>query len=687
MANRSQAYKISESMSYSTEPAAKVTIELATNASKTLSAILRDLNVNGTHFSREGVNRTMLNIIRQLKRIAEIDTKYGDSLIDAADNLELAYSVLTASGTTRPKTYKAIEYINKAYIDLSDIISNSIDDEHEDTARYAPGYDKDLETETPEEKASREHMSRRVAGLFGDEDEEQLSEMAINIFNEGTAKPKMAEMKSPCPKATENKKSKAYFDIKKAETVDFEEDEESTEDITEQILAQFDSIYAMANGLSTADILQKMQKNRSIFEKNKIMFGIQNLINSHQLRVDPATKKLFVNNDEAEEAEFTDIEEMTDKSLDDAILDYFDSSVTAGIGGISINEVVKDIKKETGSSKPEIMSCITKLIKDKKLQKGVTPGTIMLNSVDEEEESLIPQTPGIGSSTNQNTEQPLTNQETPESLKLKGWKEEMPGQFISPDGSVKYILSKEEKTINMCMGYKDVNYEQLCEEFDRELDEIENSDIDNTDGLDEFDSETEDMDMEDDTDFEDDGEMITVELTKDEADILRKILAKVDGTDIADEDVDMEDEDDDFVDDAATDEEANAELMGDADLEEEEDEEWEDSEDIDWGADDDEDWTFDEDEESIADDSTSGVYDGSFSDGAPVLKKHTVSADRKNKPITGKGYTPSAHGSAFDGAGRKGQPTMTKTTPAFDKASKPVKSKTTSGVGKSIFAL
>lgn len=687
MANRSQAYKISESMSYSTEPAAKVTSKLATDVSKTLSAILRDLNVNGTHFSREGVNRTILNIIRQLKRVAKIDTKYGDSLIDAADNLELAYSVLTASGTIRPKTYKATEYINKAYMDLSDIISNSIVEEPEDTSRYAPGYDKGSEDETPEEKTNREHMSRRVSDLFGDEDEEQLSEMAINIFNEGTTKSKMAEMKSPCPKATENKRTKAYFDFKKAKTVDFDEDEESAEDITEQILAQFDSIYAMANGLSTADILQKMQKNRSIFEKNKIMFGIQNLINSHQLRVDPATKKLFVNKDEAEESEFTDIEEMTDKSIDDAILDYFDSSVTAGIGGISINEVVKDIKKETGFSKPEIMSCITKLLKDKKLQKGVTPGTIMLNSVDEEEESLIPHTPGIGGSTNQNSEQPLTNQETPESLKLKGWKEETPGQFISPDGSVKYILSKEEKTINMCMGYKDVNYEQLCEEFDRELDEIENSDIDNTEGLDEFDSETEDMDMEDDTDFEDDSEMITVELTKDEADILRKILAKVDGTDIADEDVDMEDEDDDFVDDAATDEEANAELMGDADLEEEEDEEWEDSEDIDWGADDDEDWMFDEDEESIADDSTSGVYDGSFSDGAPVLKKHTVSADRKNKPITGKGYTTTAHGSAFDGAGRKGQPTMTKTTPAFDKTGKPVKSKTTSGVGKSIFAL
>ena len=685
MANRSQAYKISESMSYSTEPAAKVTIELATNASKTLSSILRDLNVNGKHFSRDGVNRAILNIIRQLKRIAEIDTKYGDSLIDAANNLGLAYSVLTTSGTTRPKTYKATEYINKAYIDLSDIISNSIIEEPEDTSGYVSSYDKGLEDETPKERANREYMSRRVSDLFGDEDEEQLSEMVINIFNEGTAKHKMAEMKAPCPKATENKRTKAYFDFKKAKTVDFDEDEEFAEDITEQILAQFDSIYAMANGLSTADILQKMQKNRSIFEKNKIMFGIQNLINSHQLRVDPATKKLFVNNDEAEESEFTNIEEMTDKNIDDAILDYFDSSVTAGIGGISINEVVKDIKKETGSSKPEIMSCITKLLKDKKLQKGVTPGTIMLNSTDEEEESLIPQTPGIGDSTNQNSEQPLTNQETPESLKLKGWKEEMPGQFISPDGSVKYILSKEEKTINMCMGYKDVNYEQLCEEFDRELDEIENSDIDNTEGLDEFDSETEDMDMEDDTDFEDDSEMITVELTKDEADILRKILAKVDGTDIEAED----EVDDDFVDDAATDEEANAELMGDADLEEEEDEdeEWEDSEDLDWGADEDEDWTFDEDEETLADDSTSGVYDGSFSDGAPVLKKHTVSVDRKNKPITGKGYTPTAHGSAFDGAGRKGQPTMSKTTPAFDKSGKPVKSKTTSGVGKSIFAL
>lgn len=686
MANRSQAYKISESMSYSAEPAAKVTIELATNASKTLSSILRDLNVNSTHFSRDGVNRTILNIIRQLKRIAEIDTKYGDSLIDAADNLRLAYSVLTVSGTTRPKTYKATEYINKAYMDLSDIIANSIAKEPENTSRYAPSYDKGLEDETPEERDNREHMSRRVSDLFGDEDEEQLSEMAINIFNEGTVKSEMAEMKSPCPKATENKKTKAYFDFKKAKTVDFDEDEESTEDITEQILAQFDSIYAMANGLSTADILQKMQKNRSIFEKNKIMFGIQNLINSHQLRVDPATKKLFVNNDEAEESEFTDIEEMTDKSIDDAILDYFDSSVTAGIGGISINEVVKDIKKETGSSKPEIMSCITKLLKDKKLQKGVTPGTIMLNSTDEEEESLIPNTPGIGNSVNQNSEQPLTNQETPESLKLKGWKEETPGQFISPDGSVKYILSKEEKTINMCMGYKDVNYEQLCEEFDRELDEIENSDIDNTEGLDEFDSETEDMDMEDDTNFEDDSEMITVELTKDEADILRKILARVDGTDIeADDEID--EVDDDFVDDAATDEEANAELMGDADLEEDEDEEWEDSEDINWGSDEDEDWMFDEDEESLADDSTSGVYDGSFSDGAPVLKKHIVSVDRKNKPITGKGHAPTAHGSAFDGAGRKGQPTMTKTTPAFDKSGKPVKSKTTSGVGKSIFAL
>ena len=679
MAKCTKSYKISESMSYSTEPAAKGTFEIADKAVKTLPAILKELNTKNTHFSREFVNKVIFNFIRQFKRIAEIDTKYGDSLIDAADNLKIAYNILTNPNTTRPKTSEAIKYINAANASLVDIVLNSRSDEPENTSKYAPANDNNISTQD-------EIAAYNRAANFFDDDEEQLSEMVINIFNEGTSKSKLPEMKAPCPKTTENKRTKAYFDFKKAKMINFEEDEESAEDITEQILAQFDSIYAMANGLSTADILQKMQKNRSIFEKNKIMFGIQNLINSHQLRVDPATKKLFVNNDEAEESEFTDIEEMTDKSIDDAILDYFDSSVTAGIGGISINEVVKDIKKETGSSKPEIMSCITKLLKDKKLQKGVTPGTIMLNSTDEEEESLIPNTPGIGSSTNQNSEQPLTNQETPESLKLKGWKEETPGQFISPDGSVKYILSKEEKTINMCMGYKDVNYEQLCEEFDRELDEIENSDIDNTEGLDEFDSETEDMDMEDDTDFEDDSEMITVELTKDEADILRKILAKVDGTDIeADDEVD--EVDDDFVDDAATDEEANAELMGDADLEEDEDEEWEDSEDIDWGSDEDEDWMFDEDEESLADDSTSGVYDGSFSDGAPVLKKHTATADRKNKPITGKGYTPSAHGSAFDGAGRKGQPTMSKATPAFDKSGKPVKSKTTSGVGKSIFAL
>ena len=683
MAKCTKSYKISESMSYSTEPAVKGTFEMADKATKTLSSILKELNAKNTHFSRESVNRVIFNLIRQFKRIAEIDTKYGDSLIDAADNLKIAYNILTAPNTTRPKTYEAVKYINAANASLVDIVLNSRTDEPEDTSKYAPAHDNNISTQD-------EIAAYNRAANFFDDDEEQLSEMAINIFNEGTSKSKLPEMKAPCPKATENKKSKAYFDIKKAETIDFEEDEESADDITEQILAQFDSIYAMANGLSTADILQKMQKNRSIFEKNKIMLSIQNLINRHQLRVDPATKKLFVNNDEAEEEqdEFTDIEELTNKSLDNTILDYFDSSVTAGVGGISINEVVKDIKKETGAAKPEIMSCITKLLKDKKLQKGVTPGTIMLNSTDEEEESLIPQTPGIGSHVDQNSEQPLTNQETPESLKLKGWKEETPGQFISPDGSVKYILSKEEKTINMCMGYKDVNYEQLCEEFDRELDEIENSDIDNTEGLDEFDSEAEDMDMEDDADFDADDEMITVELTQGEADILRKILAKIDGTDIADEDTDIEDSDDDFVDDAATDEEANAELMGDADVDtDEEDEEWEDNEDIDWGDDSDDDWSFDEDEESLADDSTSGVYDGSFSDGAPALKKHTPSADRKNKPITGKGYTPSAHGSAFDGAGRKGQPTMSKSIPAFDKSGKPVKSKTTNGVGKSIFAL
>lgn len=539
----------------------------------------------------------------------------------------------------------------------------------------------------PRASASDE-MQSQVRSFFKDD----LANIAESVFTEGTVASSKADTKEtkkyPDPNKTKNKIGKGLIDFSKPCTLCCDEDEEvpATITIEDEVISLFDSMPAMTSGLSVSNILAKLQKTESIFEKNKIMYAIQELINSGRLREDSSTGKIHLVTEEAEEVPEVNLDQfIKDSSLSDKIIEYFDNSITGSVAGVSISEAVKDIKKETGAKKPEIMSCITKLLKNKKLKKGVTPGTIIINSAEEEEESLI-QVPTSDTSTQtDNKDMPLTNQETPESLKLKGWKEENPNIFVSPDGNVKYILSKEGNSLNIYMNYKDKEWEQLCEEFDAKLDAIESGAMDNTDGLDEFESETDEFETDEDVDFEDEDsdEMVTVQLTKQEADTLRTILDKIEGVEEVEIDDDDKDaaEDDDFIDDAATDEEANAKLL-DADLEKEEDNE-EEFKDIEWDFDD---LDTDEDEEELAD-AIDSVYDGSFSDGAPTFKKHTPAYDSKGKPIASKEHAPTAHGSAHDCTERKGGATMQKHTAAYDKSGKPIKSKVTSGVKKSIFAL
>lgn len=631
MAKRLTTKKILESTYYDRGTAARGAVNTANEVDSGIRIILSKLRQNSKlHFDSVDIKNKLLILVRKLQNAAKIDTKYGPVLIEVSEILKnLADTTFATRQIKHTSARDAIESLQRASATLMDvsmanISPNSIN--QQDDSKYMPGGN------IPERGMSAEDEAR-VNALFNNSYD--MSDIAARIFNE-----------------------------------------EFEASLKDEILSLFDDIYVQNSGLTTADILEHLQSAGSIFDKNKIMFELQNLINDKVLKLNSVTKKIYLNLDEDNE-EQVDLSEFTETDLTDKVLDYFDTSVTAGVGGISIQIAVKDIKKETGTSKPEIMSCITKLLKNKQLKKGVTPGTIMVNSV-EEEESLIPVTPGIGSSDYSNEDLPLTNQETPESLKLKGWKEETPGIFMSPDGKSKYILSREEKSINMHMSYHDKQYEMLCEEFDRSLDEIENADIDNTDGLDEFTDDTADeIEDTDETDGEDD---VTVTLTAHEAEVLQAILHKINGTteDTAD-----------YVSDAATDEEANAELMGDDDIEDEdfdseEPAEEDEEDDIDWDS---EDWDFDEDEETVADSSTSGVFDGSFSSGAPTMKKHTPAYDKSGKPITGKGHTPTAHGNAQDCAGRPGAPTMKKHTPAYDKSGKPVNSKVTSGVGKSIFDL
>lgn len=460
--------------------------------------------------------------------------------------------------------------------------------------------------------------------------------------------------KIPCPEKTKNKvkipprfkgspfDSSVEKDYYKNETNCFDEDEEDFEiddqEIQDIILQQYEGIGPRTNGMALSDILGYFSVSDGVYPKNEVMRVLQDMINKNILEIDPITKKIFKSLEEDEEDEFITPEEITDKEkrndLIDSVIDYFEQSTSGSVGGINLSQILKDVTSNTGASRAEVVQAIKDLLQSNILKKGVTEGTIILNStsktdeVEEDAEGPIP----------------VINQETPETLRAKGWTETAPGIFVGPDGVQKYALTGESYNTKLnkhMSNFNDDNFSKLCEEFEKEFDNVDVSLDDSTEGLDEFADETEVSDKE--------GETVTMEIPRHLVDAITELAAIFSGSE------------DEPVDDLATDEEATIDLMdGDGDEAEVSIEET----------------NFDEDEETIAD-TAGSIFDASFGPnegGASVTKASTTLPEKRRKPIEG-AYKPNAGGQAYDASTRNGGASVTKTTPAFDKSGKPVASK------------
>jgi hypothetical protein len=490
----------------------------------------------------------------------------------------------------------------------------------------------------------------------------------------------------PCPNATLNKSQKIPENIKKLlrndrkNTVwnDNEEDEESLVKTDNKCRMMILRYLTINDGeLSTSDIKQLGLKYS--IPKNVLMKAVQDLVNKRELAYDRYERKYVKRGqvmESTEEDDFASPEDFSeDNPLEDDVIDYFENSTAGSVSGIRLSQAVKELSSDLGKTKQEITECIKKLLKDGTLKNGIVAGTIMLDSTEDDFDSLDGEGDDLDIPEGEEDEEysygngnptPLVNGETPETLKAKGWNEVTPGVFVGPDGNQKFVITDEstQNLLNKHMKYKDNSFEALCEEFSDDYNEIEGvepevngddvDDLDDTDGLDEFEDE-------DDLDIDAAGDDITITLTQDEFDTLQAILDKARGDAAAEEDLDDIDDEDDYVDDAATDEEANADLLGDDDADFEDEDEDADFED------EDDDMDLEEDEESVAD-SGSSVYDSSFGDGAPSLKRQTPSyGSLRRSPIEG-AYRP-RRGAVHDGAGRAGSPSLSRNTPSYKERS------------------
>lgn len=315
-------------------------------------------------------------------------------------------------------------------------------------------------------------------------------------------------------------------------------------------------------------------------------------------------------------------------TLKDAVKDYFESSVSGSVGGVRLNSAIKDIKEKTGVSKPRIIEVIKELLKSKELVKGPDGNTLIYNSKAEknnEDDEII----NMQSTTSKNQNQPISNKETPQTLKAKGWKDNGNGLFVSPDNKQQFIFSNESKTINInTMNNRNnkFDFDLLVEEFGEELEKMNTEqDLDQTAGLDEL---SDDEGLGDTDEIEDDGDEVQVTLTKSEARLLSDLASKLSSV--------LGDTEDDMVDDEATDEAANADLMGDDEVsfDDTDDDTFEDDTELD----------DEEDSEELSD--NSGAYTGSYNNqGASMSRSNASYGNERRKPIEG-GYKPSAHGSA-----------------------------------------
>lgn len=501
-----------------------------------------------------------------------------------------------------------------------------------------------------------------------------MEEAIDNILTEETVGnfSKDSEFFGKKPKLTDNKKNikplklaeyKNGSCIKSASCCEEDEEVDMNQLIEDKIIDLLSNLINVKS-LKINEIITRIGPS----QKRDIMGALQRLSNKKVINIDKF-KNISLNEGQSEEDEQDIIDDIVDEegSLTNIILDILDTNVSGSVSGMTSKDIIKAVKQENEDySKPEVISAIKNLLKSKKIVKGPIEGTLIINSVEEDGEiptGVIHNTP---SSTEVQANQALTNGETKDTLKAKGWKETNPGIFTSPDGKQKFAITSESKNfkINNIMfnSYKDDDFEALLKEAADTIDEIENgiTDDNSTEGLDEFNAD-EDTDT-DEVEGDDGEDSYTVTLTADEYNMLMTIVDKLKG---AHEEMEAED---DYIDDEATDEKANAELMGD-------------EEDIDFS---------DEEDEENFDETGSGLYDGAFKDGAAKMDKHTGSyGNERRAPITSKHFAPKGC-TAFDGAGRNGGASLSKETPEYkSKSGKPVQSKNSSAAGssKSIFEI
>ena len=146
----------------------------------------------------------------------------------------------------------------------------------------------------------------------------------------------------------------------------------------------------------------------------------------------------------------TEPEGKEEGGLKAAVRKVFKKTVSGSVSGIKLNQVVKELYNKTRASKPAIMQAIKDLLKSKELIKGPNGDTLIYNSEAEknEQDEEVPVPNALKSQTPQNNtasygSQPLSNRETPETLKAKGWKDNGNGLFVSPDGKQQFVFSNE----------------------------------------------------------------------------------------------------------------------------------------------------------------------------------------------------------------------------------------------------
>lgn len=220
-----------------------------------------------------------------------------------------------------------------------------------------------------------------------------------------------------------------------------------------------------------------------------------------------------------------------------------------------------------------------------------------------------------------------------------------------------FATSKYKKLIESILADEDDSVEGLDELEDTEDDDFDFSDDETATEDEDFASEeSDDFDTEEvaDDELEDEGS-VTIEFTKAEVDLLRSILAKIDGEeevedDMAEEEVadDDEAEVDEFDDEADEDE-----------FSEEEEEECEEE-------DDDDEFTEEDEEVEVAGGSPS-QFAKTETDGAPKRKKGTPAVNRNGKADAPdiNSAVASHEGEAAEGLGA---PKRTKKTPAVNRS-------------------